>query len=51
MPTLPISTGTTRDMPVLPDGRVRYQPQPPHGAPHTTYRVPATKPVARDGKK
>ncbi len=50
--TVPISTGTTRDVPVLPDSRVRYEPLAPTGAAHAVYRVPATKPTPRtEGNK
>jgi|NGEPerStandDraft_6_1074524.scaffolds.fasta_scaffold613066_1 hypothetical protein len=45
--TTPTTTGTTRDVPVVPDSRVRYEQLAPEGVPHTVYRVLATKPVAR----
>ncbi len=47
MPTTPTSTGTTRDVPVVPDSRVRYEPLAPHGHAHSVYRVQATKPEPR----
>ncbi len=50
MPSTPISTGTTRDVPVVPDSRVRYEPQAPHGKAHSVYRVPLSKPEPRNGR-
>lgn len=41
------STGTTADVPVVPDGRVRYEPLPPE-RPLAEYRVPAIKPTPRE---
>jgi hypothetical protein len=47
MPTAPIGTGTTRDVPVMPDTRVRYEQLAPTGPKHTVYRVPAAPPADR----
>jgi hypothetical protein len=44
------STGTTLDVPVVPDPRVRYELLPPE-RPLTEYRVPAIKPTPREGDR
>jgi hypothetical protein len=40
-------TGTVIDVPVMPDGRVRYEQLPPE-RPFAEYRVPAIKPTPRE---
>jgi hypothetical protein len=42
------TTGTTLDVPVLPDSRVRYQALPPAGRPHDLYQVRLGEPGRRD---
>jgi hypothetical protein len=44
------STGTTIDVPVIPDGRIRYEQLPP-SRPHAEYRVPAVEPAPREGDR
>jgi hypothetical protein len=41
-------TGTTIDVPVMPDARVRYEQLPPE-RPFTEYRIPAIQPTPREG--
>lgn len=48
MPETMTSTATTRDVPVVPDLRIRYETQPPEGPAHTVYRVVPSEPEARD---
>lgn len=41
------STGTAADVPVTPDGRIRYVPVPPR-RPLAEYRVQAIEPTPRE---
>jgi hypothetical protein len=43
------STGTTSDLPVTPDGRVRYEQLPPR-RPAAEYRVKAVEPPSRNAR-
>ncbi|HEV8279805.1 MAG TPA: hypothetical protein VGQ26_29515 [Streptosporangiaceae bacterium] len=47
MPIQLSSTGTTADVPVAPDARVRYVPLPP-ARPFVEYRVAAIEPSRRE---
>ena len=49
--TGPIGTGTVRDVPVMPDDRVRYEPLAPKGLPHSVYRVKPVKAQPRKRKR
>jgi hypothetical protein len=44
------STGTTIDVPVMPDGRIQYEQLPPK-RPFAEYRVPAVKPTPRENDR